>query len=83
MAFPIGQSDSRTSISISKHIHCKECGGQGGWHWWLGILEGSRISCSITNDVAFLENSAAGPGGAFVVANGTNFSIEQAWGSVF
>ena len=57
----------------------KRYGIGGGAVLW----EKSRVSCSITNDVAFLENSAARAGGALVVANGTNFSIEQAQGAIF
>ena len=34
--------------------------------------ERSRVSCSITNDVAFLENLVAGARGALVVTNKTN-----------
>ena len=78
MPFPIGESDSRTSISISKMSFVRNAVGKRDGIGGGTIVGGSKVSCSITNDVAFLENSAAGAGGAFVVANGTSFSREQA-----
>ena len=41
-------------------------------------MEGSKVSYSIANNVAFLENLVGSVGGALVVVNGTNISIEQA-----
>ena len=46
------------------------------------VFEGSGVSCSIANNIVFLQNLAAGVGGTLVVANGTNVSIEQALGSI-
>ena len=49
---------------------------------WSIVFEGSGVSCSIANNIVFLQNLAAGVGGTLVVANGTNVSIEQALGSI-
>ena len=46
------------------------------------FLRGSGVSCSIANNIVFLQNLAAGVGGTLVVANKTNVSIEQALGSI-